>query len=222
MATVAQFRIPAADVALESTFQVAPSLSCELEQSIVADEPAIWLRGANQPTINAALVSDRTVVRFSVVTGDANRWLYTVRFTQPLSDLFSIVVEHGGTLLSAQAKDATWFFSVRVPTRDDASRVYDRFTAHNGSTELERIYELTGASVDETGLTDDQHEALSAAIRHGYFEIPREITLKELSDVLDISHQALSERLRRAYRTLATTELHLDADVGWPPEPQGE
>lgn len=47
-------------------------------------------------------------------------------------------------------------------------------------------------------LTRPRYEALRAAYDRGYFEVPREIDLQELAAELDISHQALGERLRRA------------------------
>ena len=59
-------------------------------------------------------------------------------------------------------------------------------------------------------LSSDQHEALVAAFETGYYDIPRDVTLEELADQLGISHQALSERFRRAYEGLITAELDLE------------
>nr|WP_222863711.1 helix-turn-helix domain-containing protein [Natronococcus pandeyae] len=53
---------------------------------------------------------------------------------------------------------------------------------------------------------------MACAVRHGYFEIPRRISLEELAAELGVTHQALSERLRRASDTLAAAELGVDAD----------
>jgi len=56
-------------------------------------------------------------------------------------------------------------------------------------------------------LTEPQQEAIAEAYRQGYYDVPREISLEELANELDISHQALSERLRRANRVLAGEQL---------------
>ncbi|MFC7008889.1 helix-turn-helix domain-containing protein [Halalkalicoccus salilacus] len=53
------------------------------------------------------------------------------------------------------------------------------------------------------------------AKRLGYYDVPRTVTLTELANKLDISHQALSERLRRAHanlidRTISSTEGRSD------------
>lgn len=59
-------------------------------------------------------------------------------------------------------------------------------------------------------LTDKQREALLTAFKRGYHEIPRDTTSSDLADELGISHQALSERFRRAYRHLVESELATD------------
>ncbi len=59
----------------------------------------------------------------------------------------------------------------------------------------------------DAALTEKQRHTLEVALELGYFETPRDITLKELAAELDITHQALSERLRRATAALATAAL---------------
>ncbi|WP_254662883.1 helix-turn-helix domain-containing protein [Haladaptatus sp. W1] len=45
----------------------------------------------------------------------------------------------------------------------------------------------------------EQLEVLQLAAKHGYYDVPRGITLRELADRIDVSHQAVSERIRRAH-----------------------
>lgn len=59
-------------------------------------------------------------------------------------------------------------------------------------------------------LTQHQYEALQAAYEHGYFEIPRAITLEDLADTLDITHQSFSERLRRAQHAFLNQTVLID------------
>jgi predicted DNA binding protein len=65
-------------------------------------------------------------------------------------------------------------------------------------------------------LTPGQEEALAAAIDHGYYEVPRRITLRELASVLGVKPSALSERLRRAE---ANVILRYQRDAGAPGSP---
>jgi predicted DNA binding protein len=46
-------------------------------------------------------------------------------------------------------------------------------------------------------LTDRQHECLTVAWRMGYFEVPRDCTLAEVADALDVDTSTVSETIRR-------------------------
>ena len=93
------------------------------------------------------------------------------------------------------------------PERTGLSNTY-RFCTDNGFTiSINTIHELTSSTGRYVTLTDAQRTALAAALDQGYFDIPRETTLEELAEELDISHQALSERLQRATKALAENAL---------------
>jgi predicted DNA binding protein len=49
-------------------------------------------------------------------------------------------------------------------------------------------------------LPNEQQETLAVAVEEGYFETPREVTLDELADQLDVPRSTVSYRLRRAVR----------------------
>ena len=61
-----------------------------------------------------------------------------------------------------------------------------------------RMHSVTDAPPQTRLLTDAQDEALRAAVRTGYYLIPRPLSLRQLARHLDISSASLSERLRRA------------------------
>jgi predicted DNA binding protein len=54
----------------------------------------------------------------------------------------------------------------------------------------------------EFGLTAAQREALTLAFESGYYEVPADVTLDSLSEMLGITSQALSERLNRGTKQL--------------------
>lgn len=61
-------------------------------------------------------------------------------------------------------------------------------------------YDLLMAVHTEQGdavLTDRQRECLAVAQRRGYFEVPREATLAEVADALDVDTSTASETIRR-------------------------
>ena len=60
---------------------------------------------------------------------------------------------------------------------------------------------------DDTLLTDRQRECLQAALRLGYFEVPRECTLAELADRLGVDKSTASETIRRGQTRLVKSAL---------------
>lgn len=209
MVTVAEFRVPANETALGATFEAVPALVCELKPVIAAANLELWLGEADLASINAALERDPTVETYSPITGTAERWLYEIEFVEAVSELRSLIVAEGGTVLAATARHGTWTLQLRFPSHDAVSRVYERFSEREIPVEMMQIQSLSNTTVDEIGLTPEQHEALVAALEYGYFEIPRDISLEGLAAELDISHQALSERFRRAYQTLAVSAIDM-------------
>ncbi len=212
MATIAEMRIPATDLALEPTFEQLPTLECELEQVVAADHIGLWLSGPDHEELATALTDDWTVNSYEHTTTADDQWLYTVDFADAVTEVLSIPIDEGGTILAASATNRTWTFRIRFPSRDCVSQAYDGLEAADVTVDLTRLHDLTEETAPELGLTAEQYETLVAAIKHGYFEIPRKTSMQDLATELDVSHQALSERLRRAYRTLVTTELDVHED----------
>lgn len=57
-----------------------------------------------------------------------------------------------------------------------------------------------------TNISEKQAEAVRLAAEGGYFEIPRDVSMSEIADELDICGQAASERLRRGIAKLISAE----------------
>lgn len=73
---------------------------------------------------------------------------------------------------------------------------------------LNRLYQPTEPMAGgQYGLSPKQRTALITALERGYFEVPREVSMDELADELDITQQSLSKRLRRAHRNMITNVL---------------
>ncbi len=208
MTTIVDLRVPAAGTVMGGVFESAPSATCEMEQVIASDGYRMWIDGTERSTVESALESSRSVAAYELVLTGDGRWLYDVEFTSDVVDVFDLVAEEQGTVVTASATNGTWQLQVRFCDREYVSRVYDRLLEHDVTTDLARLTDLDGESVSSHGLTPKQYETLVAAHERGYFTIPRETSMEELADELGVSHQALSERLRRAYRALVDTELN--------------
>ena len=73
--------------------------------------------------------------------------------------------------------------------------------------DIKTIYGTEDARGVQYGLTETQRNTLVAAFEAGYFTVPRKVSLSELAEQQDSSHQALSERLRRAMGNLVESTL---------------
>ena len=101
---------------------------------------------------------------------------------------------------------------VEVSMRDDGlMRWVLLLDSHKSLRKLLKILEDSGLEyeiekiqhrMENIILTQRQREVLELAYRLGYYDIPRRITLEELSEILDISPRAVSEILRRAEKKI--------------------
>lgn len=197
MTTIAQLRLSGEGVACRGAFERCPGLECELEP-VVAGGIGLRVTGAEPGAVETALAAGE------------DRSLYDVGFAGAFDGLFEAVADHGGTVLGATGGEAAWTVRLRVARREDVRGIHARLTEREFDCEVLRLSDPTPEG-GPSGLTDEQHEALVAGVEGGYFEIPRRVSLAELAEEFGISHQALSERFRRAYRTLVSSRLAGDA-----------
>lgn len=62
---------------------------------------------------------------------------------------------------------------------------------------LDRLYEANDVNRSVPGVSEKQREALLAAYEAGYFAVPRQASLADVAESLEISRSAFAERLRR-------------------------
>jgi predicted DNA binding protein len=207
MSTIAEFRVPAGETVLAATFDRLPDATVELESAVSRTQPCLWMADVERTAVDVAFEADPSVETYELLVEAGDRLLYDVAFTDGRETLCDQFVADGGSLLEARAVNGWWQTKVRYHDRETLCRVHDRLVDRGVSVDLRRVTDVTADSPTETHLTPEQEEALAAALDRGYFEIPREISMEELAAELGISHQALSERLRRAYETLVYEEI---------------
>jgi len=83
----------------------------------------------------------------------------------------------------------------------DALRLRKLKRIDNGTAERHR----DTVTLDLIEVTEKQREAVTQAVSAGYYSSPRETSLGELADELDISKSALTQRLNSVESKLATT-----------------
>ncbi|MFB6102652.1 MAG: helix-turn-helix domain-containing protein [Haloplanus sp.] len=118
-----------------------------------------------------------------------------------------------GSLFCAHRQGACHDWRILMRSDEKVGLLYDALGANLRSGLTFRMGHLRDAegwqhdSLGTVTLSPDQRTALRAAVDHGYYQTPREITLDDLAAKLDVPRSTLSYRLRRAEETLVTGYL---------------
>ncbi|WP_458186946.1 helix-turn-helix domain-containing protein [Haladaptatus sp. NG-WS-4] len=143
-----------------------------------------------------------------------DRILYLMHWEIPDEAFLEGLRETNGIIRNAHGYDGEeWSFELLFPSYDDLSAFHNYSLNNDVDYTLGRVFTLreVGQTQPAVSLTDDQRDALLLALQRGYFESPSPVTLTELAEELDISQQALSERIRRGNKALLEQTL-LDAE----------
>lgn len=208
MGTIAEVGIDLEDFALGHTLGTIEGLGCEAERLVANDAervmPFLWVDAPTSALdqLEDALESDETVDDVELIADLDTERLYRMNWVRRIDVLVRILVEEEGTVLSASGTAEGWHLRLLFPTRDALSRTYEYCETNGIRFEILSIYDIDDNRQGRFGLTDEQQDTLAAAFEAGYYDVPRETTMEELAAEFDVSHQALSERLRRGHRGL--------------------
>lgn len=213
MATVVDMTIPTGQFALSETFDVLPDVTVETVR-VAAHSPrsvAPFVRVSTPETerLDRALRRDGTTGDVTRLSQDGSCALYRIRWGPDVRRTIETFVQADGSLLSAQGESDRWTLRLLFPDQASVSETYNSWRDHSIDPSIRRV---NGASdvvnYDGIDLSACQRETLVEAFETDYYDVPRGITLDGLADELGVSHQALSERLRRGHRNLVATTLY--------------
>ncbi|APX96230.1 helix-turn-helix domain-containing protein [Natronorubrum daqingense] len=219
MTTVVELEIPADRLGAAQTFDRVPTFECQIGGMIGDSPPLVWVSGPNRRRVRDALEADPSLTVIASLTGsnqhtetsdgleEREQWLFRLEFGDELKVFEQIVAENAGAILTACGQNGTWSVKLLFHDRGALSECYALFEQYEYAVEVTRLTGIDDFESARTPLTQTQYETICTAYDLGYFDIPREITLKELASELDVSHQALSERLRRCHAALVSAEL---------------
>ena len=214
MSVLVEFTVGASDFAFADAVSDT-GVSVTLERFVPVAErtlPFVWVTGGDPVRFERAASDDAYVRDVTHVSDVSDSHLYRVRWTDRCS-LLDALVECDGVMQAATA-DERWFFRVRFPDHDSVSSFYN--CLGDVTLEVHRVWTLSDEFERDLryGLTPEQRESVTLALDRGYFETPRKATLSDLADELDISQQALSDRVRRANEKILRRALRPEAADG--------
>lgn len=211
MPTIVSGTIPAEEFALSHSLKTLPDLLFEVERIVTSGDdalmPLLWIRGPSRERVEEVLEEDPTVSDVALVGDFDDEWLFQMTWIDHVDLLVQMLTNSEATVLDAVGREGQWKLRVLYPDRSLFSETHEFCEQHGLDFDVHSIRELEGEPAGRFGLSTEQYEVLAAGVEMGYFEVPRAADLEDLADELGISHQAASERIRRATNALVEDTL---------------
>jgi predicted DNA binding protein len=214
MTVIGDFAFPGEHFVLQRTIDT-PEIDLDIEiERLVAhvDEglaPYFRITAEDFESIEQALADDPTVSELTQLETVANERFYRAHWKGGSHGLRTVLQETKGAVLSATFDEGHWEVRLLFSDREDMSNFFDQCRDElDFDIELLRAFDRSNpATYGEYGLSQEQRDALLVALEAGYYEVPRQAQTKDVAEELDISPQAVSQRLRRGYGSLITNTI---------------
>lgn len=211
MSVITEFTIPADTFALEYTFNTVPDTKIEIERLATHSRewimPFLWAINDDLDAVKTAFENDPCIDEFQLLDTKATTGYFNVHWTEDVQQLVDQIVDQHGIMQEAEAVNGTWYLKLQFVDQNALKEFQTYFHKQGYSFELQRMHTGIASKEREYDLTPEQREALVTALEMGYFSIPRETQIEDLAEELDISTNAVSERLRRATGNLSRNLL---------------
>ena len=109
----------------------------------------------------------------------------------------------------SSAEDDELYWTILVSNHDELHNILkhlDQQAINYSVCSIERAR-------DVWSITHKQAQLLEKALRSGFYENPRRVTLKELADTFNISPRAVAESLRRAHKKIIHQALDIETTL---------
>lgn len=203
---LATFRLDHGALALAETFEQLTELEIEAERIAAHGTewtmPCLWATNTTFDRLDDAFEDDPSIASIIEATEFENKIFYQVNWSDEVDKRIDSYVDHEASILYAAATADGWRIRFRFGTRDQFDDFREIMSDRSHSFSLLELSQPDDPRSLSGALTPAQRNALRAAKEHGYYDVPREISTRELASKLDMSHQNLSELLRRATETI--------------------
>ncbi|WP_010612731.1 helix-turn-helix domain-containing protein [Halococcus hamelinensis] len=204
MSLIATYRVDTP--VYDSLFEEVPDLRLEIEQ-VVACSPdtlsvTVWAETDHWTAFETELERSDIMHGNRYLRSEDDRALYQIRVPVSATSYWDWT-SLGSVLLGATITRHGATVRMEFPDHEALSTYRDWCLEHDRDFSLNSLTDARSEStLDSQSLTSSQREILSLAIEHGYFGIPRGISMVELAAECGVSDQAASERLRRGLSNL--------------------
>ncbi|WP_458187539.1 helix-turn-helix domain-containing protein [Haladaptatus sp. NG-WS-4] len=209
--TLLDVELPAENFALEHTLNTLETVTFTVKQVVVYNHdslmPYIWVGTGDRDVIERAFAADETVASYQLVGEFDTDCLYRLEWVDRIDVLVRALVEENGTVLSATGRDDSWSLRFLFSDNDSVNRTHEYCKERGIDFDVHKVTEFSGEGPDQYGLSKEQRTTIQLAYDRGYYSIPRETKAEQLAEEIGVTHQAISERLRRGHSTLIQSTL---------------
>lgn len=217
MSVIAEFTIATDAFALQQTFETIPDMTVEVERLATHSRdwimPFIWTTGERTGEVEDTLQADPSIEEVQRIASDEYMGQFKVEWAENVQEFVDQIVDQHGIIQEAAAAGGTWYFKLKFVDQEAIAEFQSFFNDRGHDFELQRLYDTAAPKEREFDLTTEQREALVTAQEAGYFSVPRDAQIEDIATDLDISSNAVSERLRRATGNLTRNTLMVSPPV---------
>ncbi|PSP36414.1 bacterio-opsin activator [Halobacteriales archaeon QH_10_70_21] len=149
-----------------------------------------------------AMRSHRAIRSYELLESEPGQALAKYETTQ--TDLYDFAEQSALTIEFPVEVRNGWYRFDLTGTREELDELEAVLEGSPLSYELESLVSRTET---ESLLTDRQREVLATAVRMGYYSVPRECTLADVAESLDVDESSVSTTLRRGEAKLVKSSL---------------
>lgn len=202
MAVITDIEIPADQFALGKLLEQYPHIDIELVRVIPLRDgiiPLFWVEGADPDDVEATIRGDPLAENIELLTEADGRYLFEIRWSTEIDALIKPMIESRAEVLIAEGTADRWTFRLQFANRSMLGDFRQRCQDNDIQFELKALYNPTipGKPLEEGELSSEQYDILATAHENGYWHIPRDIELGEVAELIGISSNAASQRMRR-------------------------
>ncbi len=216
MSVFGEFYVPSNAFALHETLNSVSDMVIEIERVVATDEvlaPYFWVSGEQPATFEDAVADDPTIQNLEQLDEFQETALYRAEWTSHVQSIVYIYTEINAVVLEATGSNERWELRIRFDDREQLDKFQEYCHENEIAFNLQQLYDLSQPKTGgQYGLTPKQQEALVKAWEEGYFETPREASLEDVAEQLDITQQSLSKRVHRAHQSLIGNTLIVSSD----------
>lgn len=204
MTTVATVDVPAGAFVLGEALASVDDYRAELDRFVRAGERFVlyaWVDCDDHSRLESVLRDHPRIHVVERYDGHDGRVLYELR-VGPTVALLSMLDSRDFVVANAEGRPEGWTFELLANDPEELAAFRSACEERGVPIDVRRLRQSKQVSANGSGLTERQREMLRLAHEGGHFEVPRETTITELSEEMDVTPQAASKLLRRGLAVL--------------------